>query len=321
MAMKVIVPIPITTDPQLLAHNATETAYAAWVTATSYTATTDFVLYNHRAYKCLVTHTSGPTTLPDAIGGTTWLDLGPSNKWALFDQEVSTATTKVGNLSVTIKPSAGTSRYFDSVCVLAVTGAGSVRVQVFNGTGRTTGPGDTVGGDLVYTSTATLDNTYIGDMYQYYFNPFEIKTEVVFTGIPPYLNGEVVLTITANTGGTTVSCGALICGLAAELGGVQYGASSGITDYSIKETDAYGITTFVRRNAAKRTNYTLWVDNTQIRRVYSVLSEVRATPCVWLGSEEYTYSPLIVFGFYEDFDITVAQDTYSVCSLQVQGMI
>lgn len=312
--MKVIVPLPITSDGQLLASNAVETAYPAWVTATAYTAGSSFVLYNHRAYECLVSHTSGPSTLPDAIGGTTWNDLGPSNKWALFDQQVSTATTKVGDLVVTVKPSAGSlTPYFDTVCVLAVTGASSVRIQVYDG--------PVVNNIIVYDSTTSLDGTYIGDMYQYYFAPFDIKSEVIFSNIPPYLNAEVVMTITATTGGTTVTCGALICGLGSELGAVQLGASSGITDYSIKETNVFGITTFVRRNSAKRTNYSLWIDNTQIRRVYSVLSELRATPCVWLGSEEYAYSPLIVFGFYEDFSINVTQDSYSVGTLQIQGMI
>jgi hypothetical protein len=320
--MKVIVPLPITSDSQLLASDAVETAYSAWVTATSYTANTSFVLYNHRKYQCLVTHTSSSTTLPDAIGGITWLDLGPSNKWALFDQEVSSSTSKVGNLNVTIKPNGSSlGQYFDTVCVLAVTQASSVRVQVYSGSGRTTGVGGAVGGDLVYTSTTNLDSTFIGDMYQYYFAPFDVKSEVIFTNIPPYLNAEVVLTITANTGGTTVTCGSLVCGLSSELGAVQLGASSGITDYSIKETNVFGITTFVKRNAAKRTNYSLWIDNSQIRRVYSVLSELRATPCVWLGSDEYAYSPLIVFGFYEDFNISVTQDSYSIGSLQIQGMI
>jgi hypothetical protein len=314
MNMKVIVPLPITTSGQLLASNAVETAYPAWVTATSYTAGVSFVLYNNRKYECLITHTSGPSTLPDAIGGVTWLDLGPSNKWAMFDQEVSTATSVVGDLIVTVKPSVGSlTPYFDTVCVLAVTQASSVRVQVYNG--------PVANNILVYDSTTNLDGTFIGDMYQYYFAPFDVKSEVIFGGVPPYLNAEVVLTITANTGGSTVTCGSLICGLSSELGAVQLGASSGITDYSIKETNAFGVTTFVKRNAAKRTNYTLWINNSQIRRVYSVLSELRATPCVWLGSEEYTYSPLIVFGFYEDFNISVTQDSYSIGSLQIQGMI
>lgn len=325
MTAKVIVPIDITTGVgaglQLLANSATETAYADWVTSTAYTVGNN-VKYNHRKYECLAAHTSGPTKLPGAVGGTTWLDLGPTNHWAMFDQEVSSSTSATGSLTVSVKPATATlTSFFDTVAVLAVTGAASVRVQVFNGTGRATGAGGVVGGDLVYTSTTNLDSTFIGDMYQYYFAPFEVKTEVIFGNIPPYLNAEVVLTITGTTGGITVTCGALICGLSSDLGEVQMGATAGITDYSIKQTDGFGITTLVRRNFAKRTTYSLVIANDQIRRVYSVLAELRAVPCVWIGSSNYAYSPLVVFGFYEDFDINVAYASHSTASLRIQGMI
>lgn len=318
MGMSVIVPITISgsvgAGNQLIAINATETAYPLWVTATAYTANTSFVRYNNRKYQCLVSHTSGPTTLPDAINGTTWLDLGPTNQWAMFDNETSTATTNTGSIIATIKPkTAANPVYWNSIAVMGVTGAASVKIDIYNGTGRTSG-------DLIYTMTTLVDNTPITNWYEYYFAAFQTSTEFIFNNLPSYLNAEIVLTITGQTIGTLVSCGGFVVGLAQDLGGVQYGASAGILDYSVKETDAFGVTTFVQRNFAKRVDYQLKIPNSEIRRVYSALTSLRATPAVWIGSEEYKYSPLVVFGFYKDFSITVQYPNHSNATLEIEGL-
>lgn len=104
------------------------------------------------------------------------------------------------------------------------------------------------------------------------------------------------------------------------LGDTQYGASVGIIDYSRKETDAFGVTTFVRRAYSKRMSAKLMLDNVQMNKVQRVLADLRATPCAWIGADDVTYAPLVVYGFYKDFSIEVAYPTASYCSLEVEGL-
>ena len=53
--------------------------------------------------------------------------------------------------------------------------------------------------------------------------------------------------------------------------------------------------------------------------MYALLADYRATPLVWIGSEN-AYQSLIVFGYYKDFEIDIAFPTVSYCTLSIEGM-
>ena len=105
-----------------------------------------------------------------------------------------------------------------------------------------------------------------------------------------------------------------------DLGEAAYGASLGIIDYSRKDTDEFGVTTFVRRDFSKRLTARLMLQNTQINRVQRVLAELRAQPAIWVTSDVDDLRPLTVFGFFRDFAIEVAYPTQSYCSLEIEGL-
>jgi hypothetical protein len=227
----------------------------------------------------------------------------------MFDTYINTSTkltTSIGTpeLKATVQPGV-----CNGVALLDIIGAGSVAVIMKNGA------------LTVFSQTQELDNTFISDWYMYYFEPFDVKSDVLFGPMPPYPNATVEVIVTPTTVGTEVQLGAAMFGNTVELGQLQYGASAGIIDYSKKETDEFGITTLVQRGYAKRATYTLNVDNSQIRRVFSTLAALRATPAVWIGVDGYTYTPLTVFGKYNDFGINVSYPTFSSCSLEIEGLL
>lgn len=321
MPLNVLRPTPITENGQLLSSTATESADTTWTVGASF-ALGATVKYNHIRYESLQAANVGHD--PETINSTWWLELGPTNHWAMFDTQTSTSTTKVGTLVVEIAP--GTS--INSVSVLGIGGCSSVTCEIFKGSGRT-------GADLIYSFTKSLDNTFISSWYQYFFEPYVVLTDLLFgsivgataagvTGegiaVPPYINCQVKLTFTATTGGTTVRVAGVLLGTTVELGETQPGASAGINDYSVKETDAYGVTTLVQRNFSKRASYTITVPNGQLRRVHSTLTALRATPCVWVASDDTNLSPLTVYGFYKDFSLLVQYIDYSTFSLEIEGL-
>jgi len=295
--MKVVKPIPFQ-DSHLISTSAVETVplYAA---GTTY-AIGDIARYGTRLFKSLVSSNLG--NQPD-ISPTKWLDIGPDNKHAMFDNEVSTTTTASSPFVTVIKPLL----IFNSLAYLGLSG-NSLNVKVQNGTG----------GPEVYNRTISLDDTDILDWFMYYFEPFDLLTEVVLTDIPAYTNGVITSTL---TGTGTVAISTLIYGTFYELGGTQYGASVGIKDYSVKTTDEFGVTTFVQRAFSKRLDAEIYMDNNRLNFNYKLLSELRAVPSVWIGSDDSTFKPLIVFGYYKDFNVTIKYPTYSLCSLQVEGLI
>ena len=295
--MKLIKPVTFQ-DSQLISSNATET-YAAYNSGTTY-AKDAFVDYGTHIYQSLVN--TNLNHQPD-ISPTFWILIGPDNTHAMFDTQVSTITTSSSPLNVTVAPGVN----INSAAFLELTGTQLVVTMT-----------DGAGGPTVYTKTVSLDDTVLIDWYGYFFDPYNPRTEVILTDLPPYPNGRLSMAL---TGSGTIGIGVFTYGTVYDLGLTQYGASAGIKDYSVKETDQYGNTTFVERAYSKRMESQVFVQNSNIAFNQKLLASVRATPCVWIGSEDTQYNPLVVFGFYRSFNTTISYPTYSLCSLEIEGLI
>lgn len=295
--MRLLKPIEFQVS-QLISTNAVET-YPAWSAATTY-AKDAYVDYGTHIYQSLVN--SNLNKQPN-ISPTDWILVGPDNTHAMFDNQVSTQTSSTTPLIVTVAPG----KVVNSLAFLNLEGS-SLNVVMTDG----------AGGPTVYSSTTNLDDTIILDWYMYFFEEYNPRTEVILTGIPSYTNGRITMTL---TGTSPVKIGNFIYGTIYELGKTQYGASAGILDYSVKQTDDFGNTTFVQRAYSKRMEASIFMDNSDIAFNQRLLASVRATPVVWIGSTESTYSPLVVFGFYKEFNIDIQYPTSSMCSLTIEGLI
>ena len=307
--MKFIRPTPIT-DARLTSSTVPETDHAAWLAATSYTVGQRVIrTTTHRIYESLIAGVDA--TLPElAPTGPTprWLDVGPTNRWGMFDAQVGTATTASDSLTVVLAPGR-----FNSLALLEVD-AGSVSISL------------TVAGDVVYTATMDLTaGNVVGDWYQYFYEPVYQQDALVITDLvdaalldlPAY--GDGILTVTLTRTGGTVSCGVLVVGMYADLGETQYNPSIGIVDYSRKEVDAFGNPTIIKRKYSKRMSAKVMVRRAQVDQVARVLAQYRSTPLVWVGAGSL-YTSMIIYGFYKDWDINIDNYAISNLSLQVEGL-
>lgn len=297
--MRVIRPITFQ-QSQLVSSNTVESV-AAYVAGTTYGLDAT-VLYNERIYKSLNTGNVGhqPDTSP-----TWWLDIAPSNKTAMFDTQVSTQSTASGLLEVNVKPG----EVFDSLALLNLE-AVSLKLEIT----------DSVTGDMLYEREMQLDNSTssVIDWSTYFFEPFDFVDTVVFTAIPQYSTSNVRLSLYSSS---TAKTGAMIYGNMLTLGGTQYGVNTGIVDYSVKQTDEFGNTTFVQRAFSKRIEPTIFVDNTKLNYVNKALQSLRAKPTVWLISEDTRFDTTATFGYYKDYSIEISYPTASLLSLTIEGLI
>lgn len=113
-------PVAITTG-MLVSHNVPETDYPEWSIATSYPLGGRVIkAATHRIYESAVAG-----NIADDPAGTSgrWIHVGPTNRWAMFDQALGTVTTRNDGIVLTINPGA-----VDSVALLDVIGS-TVRVQ------------------------------------------------------------------------------------------------------------------------------------------------------------------------------------------------
>lgn len=152
--------------------------------------------------------------------------------------------------------------------------------------------------------------------YSYFTEAIAYNTEAVLAEIPLYANPTISVKISAADG--VVSCGTMVVGQSRELGGAVYGAKGGIQDYSRKETDDFGNYTLVERSYAKRNTFRVVCENNNVDAIFNLLAEVRATPVVWLGTDDYalTWS----YGWARDWAVEIAYPTKSFLTIEIEGL-
>ena len=292
--MKLIPPLVLGSGD--ITSNATETV-SDWASGTTYAAD-DTAIYGNWIYTSLQAANTGnqPDTSP-----TWWSQTAPSNTWAMFDTQVSTQTTRNATMSITIAPGV----YFTSLALLNMS-AQSVDVTVVDGA------------ETLFNQTYDLNQTVILDWYGYFFEPYDYATSIIETNIPPSTTAEI--TVDFDNGASDVAVGVMVLGTAYELGDSEYGASLGIRDYSTKDTDADGVTTFVEGAFSKRLDANVFCGNGAIPAVAKLLQEVRATPAVWQWSTQDRYSPATIFGYARDWSIAIQYTNHSILSLDIEGL-
>ena len=303
MTMTVVKPIPFAPS-MMVSTTATEPA-PAWVSGTSYAKDAivthaDPVGGNVRRWQSLV---NSNTVEPSSAAPASWLDIGPCNKCAMFDSLISTQTHAASPLVVEWAPG-------DIISALALINliGSTVRIEML------------VDGDSVYDKTVSLQGSIVSDWWDYYFLQDEQINQALFNDLPLYFSGTVRLTLTG-LGGADVAIGHAVFGTRQEIGSLALGATSSIIDYSRKDTDEFGETTFVRRAFADEFSGQVLVENGQLNRLKRLFRDLRATPCLWIGldDDEYTET-LAVYGWYRDSRIAINYGTHSIVDLEIEGL-
>lgn len=297
---KVIIPTKIT-DTMLISCTVPEPApgETEWVSGTTYAVNDIRILTStHRKYKCAIT--GAGTTAPN-LDTANWVDIGATNRWAQFDEKIGTVTSAA--TSTTTVLDAGS---IEGLALLELTGSSATVSMV-----------EAPGGAVVYSKTVSLDGTVIESVYDWMFAPYEQRSSVILTDLlGQYPSGRLTVTIT----GTTAATGVLAVGNVLEIGATEYDAGAGIINYGKVLDDGFGGREWVEGAYSQRTTLPIVLEKQDFSRVYRALSKVRSTPCVYIGSEETSFDPLVTYGVYKDLYMTIPN--YSVCTynLEIEGL-
>lgn len=259
-------------------------------------------------YLCLASHTSNASNGP-LQSVTNWVRIGPTNQFAVFDTKISSQTTASNELIFVIKTTS-----LDTISALNIN-AEKVVVSVSD----YAKPNNLLR-NLIFNRTEYVSGTESFDWYSYFFFDEDTqKTQVVFSGITS--SAENVVTIRLSSSGST-AIGISVVGNTKFIGNTQYGITAGIIDYSKKEIDEFGNSSLIVRNYSKRINAKVYLTNANLNSVQRFLYSIRATPVLWIASEDIQYSePLIVYGFYRDFNTEISYPSASLCDLTIEGLI
>jgi hypothetical protein len=274
------------------------TTYAVYAAAVTYAAG-DIVLSatTHRLYESQVSGNVG-NALTDA---TKWIDIGPTNRWAMFDQVVGTVTSQATPLTVVLEPG-----IINALALLDIS-ATSVQVTLKNAGGTVT----------YYEKTYTPEDGRITfGWYEYFFEPLSPQTTLIVSNLPA-VGGVLTVTINAPT---TAQCGSLVVGRMTEIGDTLRSPSIGIIDYSIKSTDDFGATSVTERAYAKKIEADFLLETRRVDFVAAQLAAVRATPVVWIADDAEIIDSLIAYGFFLDWGIDISYPTHCEASITIEGL-
>ena len=290
-----------TTDAILTDSNILENEHPLWVSGTTYSID-DKVIYQHRIYNRVIA--GGGTLTPD-LDLTNWSDLGATNKYRMFDNIISSVSSRVGGIQFTLTPN----QVVNGIALLNVN-ASTVRVVMT----------DPVEG-VVYDKTKELRSSgEVTDYFSYFFAPLVSLTDLntaIFLDLPT--RPTATITVYISSGVALVEVGEVVYGIQSIIGRTNYGTSIGIKSYSRKDIDEFGKVTVVKRKNSKYCEYDVDIDNTNLVFVQRLFQDIDSVPCVFIGNPDM--EELIVYGFYSDFKSTISFPTVSKCTLRVEGLI
>lgn len=254
---------------------------------------------NHLVYESVVAGNSG-NALTDA---TKWLEIGPSNAWAMFDVLRNTASVQPSELTVVVTPG----ERVNSLVLLGVV-ANHAEVSA------------TSGGSGVFSYSENLDEREVFDWYDYFFLPFGTRPSVVIFDIPPYTNIVITVTLTATSG--NVECGDCILGNYVDIGQIKAAAESDVLNFSEVERDFDGgVSTMVQRRNVPKTVQSIWLPRARVNRVRALRDELNGTPAVYVGldddSHDY-FESVLIKGFYRRFSMNHQYADFTVIALELE---
>lgn len=296
--MELIRPMAIG-DAALVSSNVPEDDYDAWDSGTTY-GQGDRVIdtTTHRVYESVQASNSAHDPVTD--DGSWWIDIGSTNRWAMFDGVVNAQTVNADSIEVVIQ----TTGRQNSLALFNVD-ADELQIVVT----------DPVDGEVYDETYSLTSDSGITDWYSWFFEPIERATEFSVIDLPAYTGATIAITL---TGAGEVACGECVIGYARSIGDAQYGAGIGITDYSIKTFDDFGNASVVERAFSRRADFAVMVENSFVDQLMKLLAVYRATPIVYRGAAQFRST--LVYGFYRDFRIEIAYPEISICTMEIEGL-
>lgn len=286
-----------------------EDASPPWASGTTYAlGQRAHSTVTHRVYESLkdgnTNHNpTDPTNRTTATGvGTWWIDIGPTNRWAMFDGLISSQTVANSPMVIKLRPGA-----FDSFAIFKMQ-ATAIHTTV----------DDAPGGNRVYDYDSALEGSAPADYWEYFFEGFAPRREYIVTEMEPYALSELTLTIT--TGNGQVKLGMLALGIQKILGAPERGTRVAPKTYSYIAEDAYGNTIIKQRPSAMGVTIPIKVALEDADDVLQTVQDLLAVPVVVIGSRDVFHTKLSTFGLISgDMDYSTFPDR--TLNLTVKGFI
>ena len=281
---------------------------SVWSSSTSYSEGA-LVRYNHITYKSLSSGNVNNNPAQNTGGDDpAWQKIGATMPYRMLDDFVETKTVSpVGQALTFSVPFAKA----DSFALLNM-GGYECHVNIKE-------QDDTV----MYDETLVLTNDITAlSLYEYYFSIITSDDINLKTDVPVTNNGVMTVTITPASAQDSAYIGHVIIGRNQYIGETKYSAEVGITDYSKKIQDEFGVTTFVKRSHTRNASINLFIQPFRANAIARLLTELRATPIlIEGGNRDKGEEALAIYGWIEDWRCTYDGPNENELKIEINGLI
>jgi len=290
--MRVIPPLTIT-DSVYTSCSVVEpsiTDPAAWSISTHYVVGDRVSKLGtiHKIYECLTAVTGGDSPEISVTRSIPkWIEVGATNKWAMFDLLRSTATTSSSDITIVLTPG----RSVDSIAVLNLTNVSIIEVTAVSGV------------TTVFSQSIGLSTRNTTTWWEYFFSRITLRKDAITFALPSQYTDLVITIVLKGSGERSV--GAVVIGTSVYIGSLQRGAVIDALNFSTIERDMFGNAVLIPRRNVPKTSQKLYIDKSNLSTVVNVRRDLDAIPAVWSGlDDDYTnnyFTALLILGFYRSF--------------------
>lgn len=298
--MKVIPPLTLTDSmvTSTLAEPDASLGEVLWVAYNPYSVGDVVILTStHKKYKC-VNNVTSPS--PPNLDPTNWLEIGWTNKWAMFyAYRTSQSILAANNTTVTLTPG----QRINSIAILGAN-VGDITLTVSDGT------------STIYSHSHSMTFRDTNTYTDYFFNSFNYRKSLVAVDIPPVTSPTITVAI---TGAGTISN--ISVGTNVNIGDIQIGVSVEALNFSKIDRDIYGNSTLIRRRSVPKTVQNIFTNKINVTKLLDLRQTLNAVPAVWCGiddnSDDY-FDALLIMGIYKEFTINMEHPDHAIVSLQLE---
>ncbi len=299
---------PVTIDDTILTSSTIpepDTGETVWAAATFILGTRRINTTTHRVYEVVdpAGTTDDPVGVNEGINANppTWVNVAPTNKFAMFDLVNSTKSVETTSLVVEIE----TGIITNSIAGIDIDGATAINVTMT----------DPTEGVVFDRDISMINNSQVAGWWDYFFQPIINRTSFVVLDMPTFPEATIKLTVT----GADIKFGNLVVGNQITLGITNFGTSLELLDFSRKVVDDFGNTVVTQGRTSKLVNFNVTVQKELVGFVFDQMNQLTGFPSIWVGTTE-TDDATIVFGFYKDVQINISSPSITDLTLTVEGL-
>lgn len=294
-----VMPPVLLTSAMLVSSTVPENDYAEYDINTTYGLGGRCIsTVTHLIYESGIANNTGndPTDIDNQIGTTPkWIVVSPTNRWKMFDGSSSSQTVYASPLTVVLKPGFFNALYLDNL-----------DAEYIEVTKK-----DATGGNVIFHYSGALENSAPADWYEHFFAPFRPQRDYIASGLDPYYNAELTVTLTSSG---LVKCGIFAVGDLQPVGSTLRGPKVSPKSFSYIKPDPYGDNKIERRKKAKDLVINAVVDLDEADYVMDILTELQDIPSLVIASELKNHRTARGYGLVNS---SIVYDQPKTCTITV----